>query len=737
MTRCRLRWIQLLCFGLMALVLLPACSGLAGSPEIIATVPIGNGEDNPVALQSTALIDDIVAATPTSLASFGISAQEPATESGASPEVMGADLGYPSDPPDLARGAEIYAQHCTACHGDIGAGDGQLVLDGQVTAPASFQDGEYVRRINPKEWFRSITNGNLEKLMPPWKDALNEQERWDVALYTYSLHYTADQLEIGRILYGDCAECHGETGGGDGPEANKNAQRPAGVLTNLKSLNDLSDANIYVMVNEGQADLMPAYGDQFSVEEINAVVAYTRTLGLTNIEPITVDDASAESGSAPVAQAATTDPVATAIPSRGGDTGGGFVPPPRLPTLDGSGGGRSDPNAAGQTGLTISGTVINQTAGGTVPDGMTVTLRVYAAADLSSFDDLTQTTTLDAAGSYQFTDVPYRAELVYLTTVTYLDRDFASGIYQPDQASPTLTMPIAIYELTDDPSVVTINASVTQLQVGGDTLEATYSVRFTNTSDRLFTSLEPEADGRYGSMSVTLPPGALVVGITDQPRYIYDQDANIVYDTTPLQPGEERFIQVTYLLDYGSGAVIEYTTPFAIDGQLRVLIETPTIRLESEQFPPQGEEQLGEATFRGYGDRVTLDAGTTIRYTLSGEGGEAAILPEDLSSQSSVPNVPNTSSGIVTSDTLLPLLAILGVGVLIGGGVFTLIRRSPNTTAASGKASSQRLIDGLVSQIAELDTQHDAGQLNHDVYRQRREQLKARLAELMDEIKTS
>jgi mono/diheme cytochrome c family protein len=707
------RWLLLLCVGVVVLILLPGCSGLAGNPEIVATVPIGSGAaenvagDNPVVLQST----DATGPTPTSLASFGISAEDLQT-----PETVGSDLGYPSEPPDLTSGAAIYAQHCTACHGAVGAGDGPLVLNGQVPAPVSFQDEDHVRQINPKEWFRTITNGRIENLMPPWKDALTEQERWDVALYTYTLHYTADQLEIGQILYTDCAECHGETGNGDGPEANKNPQQPAAELTNLRSLNDLSDANMYVMVDEGQADLMPAYGDEFSEEEIRAVVAYARTLGPTNPELITADDEAA-------AQAGTEEPVT-------GDAAPGTTVEPS---------GSETDSGAPATMMTITGTVTNQTTGGTVPEGMTVTLRVYEAAALSLFDEGTQTTTLNPDGTYQFTDVPIMTEYLYLTTVSYRDRDFASGLFQADPTSSRLDLPIAIYELTDDPSVVTINASVTQMQVGGDTLEATYSVRFTNTSDRLYTALEAEADGRYRSIWVTLPPGALVVGITDQPRYIYDQEANIVYDTVPLQPSEERFIQVTYLLDYSDGAVIEYNTPFRIDGQLRALVETPTITLEGSLFPAQGEEQLGEGTFQGYGDRMTLEAGTTIQYTLTGEGGEVAILPGDNSSQSGAATVPTASSGVVTSDLLVPLLAILGVGVVMIGGVFVMVRRSPKGAAASGasgKINRDRLIDGMVRQIAELDAQHDAGQINHDVYRQRREQLKARLAELMDGSKT-
>ena len=39
---------------------------------------------------------------------------------------------------------------------------------------------------------------NIAKLMPPWENALSEAERWDVALYSYTLAYDEALLEAGR-----------------------------------------------------------------------------------------------------------------------------------------------------------------------------------------------------------------------------------------------------------------------------------------------------------------------------------------------------------------------------------------------------------------------------------------------------------------------------------------------------------------------------------------------------------
>src|SRR5258705_4356331 len=74
---------------------LTACGGLAGEPPIVATFP-----PQPTSLPDT-------------------------------------DVGYPLQPPDLARGAQVFAANCTRCHGTTGAGDGELVKYGQV-APVAF-----------------------------------------------------------------------------------------------------------------------------------------------------------------------------------------------------------------------------------------------------------------------------------------------------------------------------------------------------------------------------------------------------------------------------------------------------------------------------------------------------------------------------------------------------------------------------------------------------------------------
>ena len=62
--------------------------------------------------------------------------------------------------------------------------------------------------------------------------------------------------------------------------------------------------------------------------------------------------------------------------------------------------------------------------------------------------------------------------------------------------------------------------------------------------------------------------------------------------------------------------------------------------------------------------------------------------------------------------------------VLIIGAFIWRSRRGP---------SAEVEIQQLIRQIAELDAMHDQGQINHDLYRRQRADLKARLATLMSE----
>ncbi|MEP7294502.1 MAG: c-type cytochrome, partial [Chloroflexota bacterium] len=196
---------------LVCTALLAGCGGLAGEPRIVATLP-------------------------------------PATP-------LPTAAPYPADYPDVALGAQIFAANCTRCHGADGKGNGELVQSGQVAKAADFTDPATSADQRPSDFYATITDGKIESLMPPWADALSDDERWAVALYSYTLLFTQEQIARGRDL---CAAC------------------------------DLADASsLSASELDAQLAALPALAS-LSDQDRRAAAAYVRSQSVTNPDAIGV-----------------------------------------------------------------------------------------------------------------------------------------------------------------------------------------------------------------------------------------------------------------------------------------------------------------------------------------------------------------------------------------------------------------------------------------------------------------
>lgn len=126
----------------LSLVIIPlmlaACSGLAGEPEMVATF----------APQPTPLPIEV------------------------------------ENPDDL--GEAVFVARCASCHGETGMGDGAVTQNAGVAVP-NFLDPDVPNSQTLQDWTNTIRYGRLENLMPPWDDALSDDEIAAVAAYSYTL----------------------------------------------------------------------------------------------------------------------------------------------------------------------------------------------------------------------------------------------------------------------------------------------------------------------------------------------------------------------------------------------------------------------------------------------------------------------------------------------------------------------------------------------------------------------
>lgn len=88
----------------------------------------------------------------------------------------------PGDTP-LARGKALYEQHCLACHGAQGRGDGYPFLK----PPPADLSAAATRSKTDADLLITIRHGHPDTAMGAWRVALTDEESRDVLAYVRTL----------------------------------------------------------------------------------------------------------------------------------------------------------------------------------------------------------------------------------------------------------------------------------------------------------------------------------------------------------------------------------------------------------------------------------------------------------------------------------------------------------------------------------------------------------------------
>jgi len=114
--------------------------------------------------------------------------------------------------PAPANGQALWPENCAPCHGATGQGDGPTAQSIPNPIP-KLSDPALSRQAVPSDYFNTIKNGRIEKMMPPWKNRLNDQQMADLTAYVLNLSLTPADLSAGKMTYNEsCASCHGAEG---------------------------------------------------------------------------------------------------------------------------------------------------------------------------------------------------------------------------------------------------------------------------------------------------------------------------------------------------------------------------------------------------------------------------------------------------------------------------------------------------------------------------------------------
>ena len=345
----------------------------------------------------------------------------------------------------------------------------------------------------------------------------------------------------------------------------------------------------------------------------------------------------------------------------------------------------------------ISGTIVNGTAGGSVPGGLTVTATEVDAGITKQV--ATKKAPVGAGGAFKIDGFPGNPGDRFVVGTDYL------GVTYSSEATPESPATLKVYETTTDPTVLSIPSSTLTVIIGK---QGNYNVlqllTAHNSSDRSYIgSPNPGATGPPATLELPIPAGAtafspvegLANGLTAAPD-------GLVASTDPVLPGNT---EVSYLYNiavprsgWGMSLPVVYAT-----SNVDVLVD-PALTLTGPGLTLLKSVTINKRVYRDYRG-ANLAPGTTINANIA----------------------PASSTSVSLYLGLGALLVLVAVSAV---GVPRILRRRKARGIEPGEPDSPREREQLIEEIAALDEAHAAGSVEEDDYAARRAELKNRLLSL-------
>lgn len=572
---------------------------------------------------------------------------------------------YPIVPPNPSEGAAIYADSCAPCHGETGKGDGTMASQLSVP-PAALASPSVMRAARPMDWFELVTNGRMDRMMPPFGGSLSDRQRWDVISYVLSLGTTQTELARGKEIYtAQCIQCHGESGVGKSGAAD---------WSDPTVLAQRSAQELFDTLSSGTGN-MPAYAGSLSEADRWAVTAYVRSLSF------------AQAGTTPTA-AAQTPPGAAAQDGQPTATVEATQTPVALQKFE------------------IQGKVVLP-SGATLESGITANLQLFDGMTLSS----ELTTDVSADGSFSFKDIEPVDGRVYMVLVNYEGLQYSSNpIHTTDIVNgQPVKVEVPVSLTTTDASVL----SAQRMHVFFDLSNSTTSIQvvelyvINNSSDRVVVAETP------GQPVVTfdLPAGATNLQFQDgtlgDGQYMPTESG--FGDLRPISPGDGIQELFAYELPYTTRLSLDL--PISLPVESAVIMVPQGIKLKSSQLSSSGQSSMSGMNIEIY-TSSNLAKDSTLKMTLSGR-----------------PGASNTSSNNLVAIILggAALAAALGGAIFL---ILRQRKPEVEESVEKEESPLLETSDSLMDAIIALDDEFQAGKLPREAYETRRAELKARLAEL-------
>lgn len=572
---------------------------------------------------------------------------------------------FPTEAPNAENGKAIFAEKCAPCHGTTGLGDGEQGKNLPVSvAPLGLS--EFAHDATPAKWYSVVTQGNLERFMPPFA-SLTDQERWDVVAYALTLHTTNDQLATGKSLFEkNCADC-------------------GNTFTSQEMMSALSEDDIVNMIKQG-GNGFPAFGSSFSDDEARAVAAYIRTLSFA-------------SQTAPVAVSATETPASTeaATPSAEGTA------------VEGTPQAEVTAEATAETSASSQGNIhgkIENHMGGDLPSDLKITLHGYDhSGDPNAGPQ--ETVTMEGAihpdGTYSFDAGQLVENQLFRSEVTVDGLSYQSEYaVVPAGATDLELSTIVLYPTTEDFSTLKVEELQIYFDLASDNAQMFAVYFISNNTDK--TVVVHLADGKTVPF-LNLPDGGTSLGYettNDSAKFVATGDGFAMPpSTTPY--GLIAFASLP------KSKSINIVQPVQLPIHAVSLFLPEGVNAEGATLTDLGVQALQNTNFHVY-TAEPLNSGSSLEFTVTGEPKSTSVSPD-----------------ITQNKTVIFGVGALGLA-LIFAGVFMYWRdRKRRAEEASDEPEDEDEFDdseSIMDAIIALDELHRSGKISDEAYKNRREELK-------------
>ena len=576
---------------------------------------------------------------------------------------------FPAQAPSTENGALIFAEKCAACHGETGLGDGEQGIKLNVTVPA-FGLPEIARPASPAQWYRVVTQGNIERFMPPFV-SLSDQERWDVVAYAMTLHTSEEEIAKGQELFEtNCADCSTD------------------FFRDQEKMSALSGVELARIVKQGN-EQVPAFGATLSDDEVWAVAAYLRSLSFDTAPVVSAPAASATPEAVDVSETLVGTPLSTVEGTE-----------PALAT--------SDVTVVAKAGFgTVSGSIENKT-GVALPSDMKVTLRGYehgADPSMGPQEVFSQEGTIGADGSFIFENIEIPLNRIFVAELTYEGVDLQSDYAVVKEGDTSLTLPpITLYNKTEDISVLIVDEAQVVFEYGTDVVQILNVYSFRNPGDEIIVVKFNER----GEIPFIKPPEGSS-GFGYEPTQ----------DSEPFQQIENGFAIPPSEGSYGLIAFasvpkakrFEFSQEFVLPVATLTVFAPEGVTIQNDRLTDLGLQAIQNFNYQIY-EMSNVTAGETLNLAVSGSPTEA---------------------GTASNQNLLIGAGALGIALILAGA-WMYLRDRGREEGATGEdreddefESSEDVMDAIIA----LDDLHRAKKISNEAYQKRRAELKEILKGMM------